>query len=136
MTARRRLWLATLLALAATGLTACGQSPTEVYVDMTTCAQMGDRDGFLDGFNARSRDLVEALISLSEAYGMEDENPYELLVFDSVDSEEIDATQGRAILHVRRKGRTRKILMVLDEDGRWRIDTEELERFWDEEGRQ
>ena len=124
------------VALCLVVLPACGQSPTEVYIDMTTCAQMGDREGFLDGFNERSRDLVEALISLSEAYGMEDENPYELLVFDSVDSEEIDATTGRAILHVRRKGRTRKILMVLNDDGLWRIDTEELETFWDEEGRQ
>lgn len=130
----RCLILAVILALAP--VAACTQTPTEVYVDMTTCAQMGDREGFLRGFTARSRDLVEALISLAEAYGMEDENPYELLVFDSVDEAVIEEGGERAVLHVRRRGATRKILMVKDDEGDWRIDTQELEDFWDEEGRQ
>lgn len=127
----RRLRLL-VLSLTVAALSACSQSPTAVYVNMTTAAQMGDRDGFLGGFSERSRDLVEALISLSEAYGMTDSNPYELLVFDSVEDETIDGD--RAILQVRTRGKTRKILLIQD-DGEWRIDTQELEAFWLEEGR-
>jgi hypothetical protein len=115
-------------------LAACGRSPSEVYTDMTTSAQMGDRDGFLAGFTERSRDLVGSLIGLSEAYGLLDSNPYELLVFDSIDDERIEASGDRAVLEVRRGGATRKILMV-QEDGDWRIDTQELETFWESEGR-
>ncbi|MGM0575031.1 MAG: hypothetical protein ACQEXJ_04790 [Myxococcota bacterium] len=118
----------------ASGLTGCFErSPKEVYVDMTTSAMMGDREGFLEGFTERSRDLVGALISLSEAYGMDDSNPYELLVFDSVDDVTIE--EDRAILMVRRRAQVRKILMVKSEDDEWRIDTRELEEFWEEHGR-
>ncbi len=113
-------------------VSACTQTPTEVYINMTTAAQMGDRDAFLAGFTERSRDLVEALISLSEAYVMADSNPYELLVYDSVDSEVIDGK--RAVLEVSTGGKKREILMV-DEDGQWRIDTQELEDFWQKGGR-
>lgn len=108
----------------------CQRTPTEAYIDMSTAAQMGDRDGFLAGFTTESRDLVEALITLSEAYGMTDSNPYELLVFDSVDEEEVEGD--RAILLVRRRGKTRKILMVREEDA-WRIDTKQLDAFWQNE---
>ncbi|MEZ4265525.1 MAG: hypothetical protein R3F39_04040 [Myxococcota bacterium] len=121
------------LVLAALGLLVCAgceRSPTEAYIDMSTAAQMGDRDGFLAGFTTDSRDLVEALITLSEAYGMTESNPYELLVFDSVDEEVIEEDQ--AILSVRRRGSTRKILMVRDEDA-WRIDTKKLDAFWQSE---
>ena len=127
-----RHWVGLLLALSL--LVGCGKTPSEAYTDMTTAAQMGDREGFLNGFTDRSRDLVGSLIGLSEAYGLLDSNPYELLVFDSIDDEQIDTTGERAILEVRRGGATRKILMV-QEDGDWKIDTEELETFWDSEGR-
>lgn len=124
--------LLALLLLAAVGLGACSRTPTEVYVDMTTAAQMGDREGFLAGFTAESRDLVHALIDLSEAYGMEDSNPYELLVYDTVEDEQVDGD--RAILTVSRRGRSARLLLV-KEDGDWRIDTAALEAFWNEEGR-
>lgn len=123
------VWLIALCLLAG-----CGQSPSEAYTDMTTSAQMGDREGFLNGFTERSRDLVGSLIGLSEAYGLLDSNPYELLVFDSIDDEQIDASGERAVLEVRRGGATRKLLMVR-EDGAWKIDTKELETFWESEGR-
>ncbi|MCB9785332.1 MAG: hypothetical protein H6744_01445 [Deltaproteobacteria bacterium] len=114
-------------------LAGCHRTPSEAYIDMTTSAQMGDREGFLAGFTQDSRDLVEALITLSEAYGMSDSNPYELLVFDTVEEEQVE--DDRAVLVVRRRATTRKILMVRDED-EWRIDTKQLEAFWDKEGRQ
>lgn len=122
------------LALLMAGLFAgCGESPTEAYVNMTTSAQLGDTEGFLEGFTERSRDLVGSMISLSDAYGIQDSNPYQLLVFDSVDAERIEKDGDRAVLDVRRGGKTRKILMVR-EDGEWRIDTRDLEAFWEAGG--
>ncbi len=130
------------LALALT-MTACGQTPTEVYVNMTTAAQMGDKDGFLEGFTMKSRALVDSLISLAEAYGMSQSNPYELLIFDEIEEEVIEGE--RAVLTVRHRGRIRKLLFVKEtcdgagalecDEGAWRIDTQKLETFWDEEGK-
>ena len=135
-----RLTLALTLSLCIAG---CSQSPTEVYVNMTTAAQMGDKDGFLEGFTLKSRALVGSLISLSEAYGMQDSNPYELLIFDEIEEEVIEGDQ--AVLQVRHRSRTRKLLFVKEtckgageldcDEGAWRIDTQELETFWDEHGK-
>jgi hypothetical protein len=69
---------------------------------------------------------------MSEAYGMRESNPYRLLVFDSVDQETIRGDE--AVITVRTGSRTRRILMI-QEDGAWRIDTARLEAFWNEEGR-
>ncbi len=135
-----RLALGLAFALSAAG---CSQTPTEVYVNMTTAAQMGDKDGFLAGFTLKSRALVASLISLSEAYGMNESNPYELLIFDEIEDEVIEGD--RAVLHVRHRSRTRKLLFVQEtckgagdldcDEGTWRIDTQELESFWDEQGK-
>lgn len=127
-----RHWFGLLIALSL--LMGCGRSPSEAYTDMTTAAQMGDREGFLKGFTERSRDLVGSLIGLSEAYGLLDSNPYELLVFDSIEDEQIEPSGDRAVLEVRRGRATRKLLMVR-EDGEWKIDTAELETYWESEGR-
>ena len=122
---------------------ACSQTPTEVYVNMTTAAQMGDKEGFLKGFTMKSRALVDSLISLAEAYGMNQSNPYELLIFDEIEEEVIEGE--RAVLTVRHRGRSRKLLFVKEscegagalecDEGSWRIDTQKLETFWDEEGK-
>ena len=124
-------------------LTGCAQSPTEVYVNMTTAAQMGDKDGFLQGFTMKSRALVDSLISLSEAYGMNQSNPYTLLIFDEIESETIEGDQ--AVLRVRHRARTRNLLFVKEscegaggqdcDEGTWRIDTQALETYWDEHGK-
>ena len=121
----------------------CSQTPTEVYVNMTTAAQMGDKDGFLEGFTMKSRALVDSLISLSEAYGMNQSNPYELLIFDEIEEESVEGE--RAVLRVRQRGRIRNLLFVKEscdgagemdcDEGAWRIDTQELETYWDEHGK-
>jgi hypothetical protein len=135
-----RLTIGLTLALLFAG---CSQSPTEVYVNMTTAAQMGDKDGFLEGFTLKSRALVGSLISLAEAYGMNESNPYELLIFDEIEDEVIEGD--RAVLHVRHRSRTRKLLFVVEtckgageldcDEGAWRIDTQELETYWGEHGK-
>ena len=128
---------------ALTLLAGCAQSPTEVYVNMTTAAQMGDKGGFLQGFTMKSRTLVDSLISLSEAYGMNQSNPYTLLIFDEIEGESIE--DERAVLQVRHRARTRSLLFVKEtcegageqecDEGAWRIDTQELETYWDENGK-
>ena len=110
-------------------LVACDTSPTEVYVDMTTSAMFGDRDGFLAGFTKDSKKLVKALISLSEAYSFHDENPYEMLVFETVISEKIGDDDETAILKVKTGAAKAKILMV-KEDDQWRIDIDRLHAYW------
>jgi len=143
MRARPRIWLAGGLLLCSLYVTGCAQSPTAVYVNMTTAAQMGDKDGFLEGFTLKSRALVGSLISLSEAYGMRESNPYELLIFDEIEEEVIEGD--RAVLQVRHRGRSRKLLFVQEtckgagemdcDEGAWRIDTQELETYWAEHGK-
>jgi len=138
----KHLVLAALL-MTSLMMVGCSQTPTEVYVNMTTSAQMGDKDGFLEGFTLKSRTLVDSLISLSEAYGMSESNPYELLIFDEIEDEVIEGD--RAVLHVRHRSRTRKLLFVREtckgageldcDEGAWRIDTQELESFWNESGK-
>ncbi len=125
--AHRMALLGTSLLVTAALASGCSRGPGDVYVDMTTAAQMGDREGFLTGFTTASRPLVEALIGLSEAYGMRNSNPYELLVFDSIDDEVVEGD--RAVLTVRTGAKTRRILMI-EEEGDWRIDTAALEKFW------
>lgn len=135
-------WLVGALLTAAL-LVGCDKSPTDTYIEMVTSAQMGDVDGFLDGFSKASKKLVKAQIELSEAYGMNDLNPYRLLVFDSVEQEtraSAKETVGKsyvcpkdcAVLNVMTGKRKRKILMLKVDDA-WRIDASALEDFWKQE---
>ena len=89
----RGLTLGALMVL----LSGCEQSPKAVYVNMTTAAQMGDKDGFLKGFTIKSRALVDSLISLSEAYGMNQSNPYTLLIFDEIEEETIEGERAERL---------------------------------------
>jgi hypothetical protein len=130
-------------------LAACGKDAKQTYVEMATAAMLGDIDGFLEGFSEESKKLVRAQITLSEAYGMEDLNPYELLVFNTVEEiAEFDkgAVPGKsyvckkpcAVLKLNNTGkgaRKRQAqLLMLEEEAGWRVDTRELELFWTQEG--
>ena len=122
-------------------LAGCDKGPVGTYVEMTTSAQMGDKAGFLKGFTKTSATLVDANITLTEAYGMDEFNPFTLIVFDTVDGEpefyEKGDTIGKkyrcpsscAVLLVRTNKRKRKILMVKEDDG-WRVDMKQLAQFW------
>ena len=129
MTTRRSLSL--LLGLGALlALSACGEGPKQAYYGMATAAEMGDRQGFLDGFTKESRPLIEAQISLSEGYGLKRDNPVRQLVFKAVDK--VETSDGQAILSVSRGSRKARILMVETDDG-WKIDTKKLAEFWEQE---
>ena len=125
---RITLLLTLLLPLA---LVACDEGPTERYYGMVTAAEMGDREGFLNGFNEKSQKLIAAQISLSEAYdGIDD--PIKQLVFERVDSVE-EVGEGRVVLDVMRGTVRKRILMVKDEEKGWIIDVNELAKFWNED---
>ena len=128
-----------IILLMSLGLLGCDQSPKEVYTDMATSAHFGDTDGFLKGFTANSKKILEGMIVLSEAYGMPGSNPYELLVYDVVVKEELFEKNKKfddfkcpkpcAMLTVKSDGKKKRLLMLQTEDG-WRIDIRALDKFW------
>ena len=132
-----------ILFLAMTFCTACGQSPTDTYVNMSTAAHLGDREAFLEGFTEDSRRIVKGLTSLSEAYGFKESDPYTKFVFDKVLKEEKYGEGEKAgsytcevpcaVLTVERSGkgkaRQTKLLMLETEEG-YQIDLAAQEDFW------
>jgi len=126
-------------------LAACGQSPSDAYINMASAARLGDREAFLTGFTEDSRRIVKGLASLSEAYGFRESDPYQKFVFDRVVKEEkfgegeksgkYKCDDSCAVLTVQGKGRSKgkkvKILMLKKEDG-WRIDLAEQQDYWNE----
>ena len=134
----RRLIVAMLLLAATLSLGACGKSPTGTYYDMIAAAKLGDRETFLTAFTEDSRHLIEALLELSDIYGLKRRDPYELLVHTEVVSEEPGEPEKKpgmkearevTILTVQVGHRRRKIKMV-QVDGEWKIDAFDLEKFW------
>ncbi|MCA9515260.1 MAG: hypothetical protein KC635_09985 [Myxococcales bacterium] len=131
MIARRRgILLGTALLALGAPLAACGEGPGDVYIGMATSAEFGDREGFLAGFTPESKALVEAQISLSEAYDLRQDDPVKQLVFDHLESVETDGD--KAVLEVSSGTKSKKILMVKTDEG-WRIDTKKLVDFWEDE---
>jgi hypothetical protein len=95
---------------------------------MATAAEFGDTEGFLKGFTKESKQLIQAQLSLSEAYGLKTENPLSMLVFSTVEKVEEDGET--AILDVSRGNTKRKIKMVKVPDEGWRIDVKVLGDYW------
>lgn len=116
-------------------LSACAKDgPLNVYMDMSTAAQMGDYDGFLRGFTAQSKQLVQSQLKLSEAYDLKRSNPVDLLVFQSVESiEEVEGDKNAVVLNVVSNNTRKRILMVKTEEEGWRIDVQKLAQFWEDE---
>ncbi|MFT7582558.1 MAG: hypothetical protein ACI9MR_004240 [Myxococcota bacterium] len=133
---RRFISLLLCVLLFGASTTACDSvGPKGAYYGLATAAEMGDRDGFLRGFTEKSEKLVQAQISISEAYGraygLQNDDPIKQLVFSNVDAVEIN--DDKAILSVSRGAKKRKILMVNDEARGWVIDVAKLADFWEEE---
>lgn len=135
--ARKRVIVS--LAVLATVVAGCASSPTDTYYEMVAAAKMGDRETFLDTFTPDSRSLIEALLELSDIYGLKRNDPYELLVHTDVAGEEpgepepvpgLEEPREVAYVIVQMKNRRRKIKMV-KVDGDWKIDAFDLEKFWE-----
>jgi hypothetical protein len=110
-------------------LGACAPSPEEVYADMGLAAAVGDRKGFLAAFTPESQQLVASQISLTEAYGLERDNPVTLLVFPTVDSVE-EVGDGEVVLNVSGRGNKPKQILFVKTDEGWRIDLKKLAKLW------
>lgn len=122
-------WLARALCASALAFVACDKAgPTNVYYGMATAAEFGDTEGFLKGFTKESKQLIQAQLSLSEAYGLKADNPLSMLVFSTVEKVEEDGET--AILDVSRGNTKRKIKMVKVPDEGWRIDVKVLGDYW------
>jgi hypothetical protein len=127
------------LALLAALVAGCSKTPTDTYYEMVAAAKMGDRETFLNTFTAESRSLIEALLELSDVYGLKRNDPYELLVHTDVAGEEpgepepvpgMQEPREVAYVVVQMKNRRRKIKMI-KVDGEWKIDAFDLEKFWE-----
>ncbi|MFO0746526.1 MAG: hypothetical protein U1F43_12755 [Myxococcota bacterium] len=126
MTTRSSFFQAAALAL---GLAACGSNgPKQVYYGMATAAEFGDLDTFLNGFTKESKQIVQAQLSLSGAYGLKSEDPVAMLVFPAVES--VEEKDDKAILTVSRGSVKKRLLMVNVPDVGWRIDAKQLAEFW------
>jgi hypothetical protein len=122
-------------------LAACGQSPSDTYINMAAAARLGDREAFLNGFTEDSRKIVKGLASLSEAYGLRESDPYQKFVFDRVVKEETfgegeksgkyKCDDSCAVVTVQRKGKGKKVkILMLKKDEGWRIDLAAQQDFW------
>jgi hypothetical protein len=119
------------LVLAAT-LWGCDKDdPINIYYGMATAAEFGDEKGFIKGFTKETTQLNEAQLSLSESYGLKNENPVTMLDFANVDNVVVE--EDRAILDVSRGSSKRKIVMVNVPDVGWRIDVKVLGDFWEDQ---
>ncbi|MCK6686075.1 MAG: hypothetical protein L6R30_27095, partial [Thermoanaerobaculia bacterium] len=105
--------------------------PKQVYYGMATAAEFGDLDTFLEGFTKESKQIVQAQLSLSDAYGLKADNPVSLLVFSAV--EDVEEKDDEAILTVTRGTVRKRILMVNVPEVGWRIDAKRLAEFWEDE---
>ena len=113
------------------GWCGCTQGPLEAYSRTLTCAHEGNQQCFLQGFTQDSRDLVGALVSMTEAYGMREANPHRLLFHDSVQS--IDITGDKALITVMAASSQRVIPMIREGDN-WCIDALQMHVICGSEG--
>ncbi len=135
---RKARWYGLLMLLALLA-TSCGKTATDTYYEMVTAAKMGDREAFLSAFTENSQHLIQALLDLSDIYGLKRNDPYQLLVHTEVVSEEpgepekipgAEEPREVAIVTVKVRHRRRKVKMV-KVDGDWKIDAFDLEKFWE-----
>ena len=121
--------LSVCLLLLAFVLPGCKDRPIEVYRRMLGSAQIGYEDGFVQGFSARSRAVVRALLRLTDVYGFESRNPLRMLDADDALAEDLRGDV--AVVMTERAGIERPVLFIRDEeDGdAWRVDLSEYERF-------
>ena len=113
------------------GLSSCmKQEPIEVYRNMLAATEVGYEDGFVEGFSKRSQGVVRALVRLSNAYGLDEQNPWALVSGDdAIEQKFIDDV---ALVRVKKSSNSKyQVLFVEDpdDDDAWRIDLDELEQF-------
>lgn len=121
-----RIWTALALLLVVAG---CSTPPEEVYEAAYKATQAKDRDAFVMHVTARSTALLDELDRVKEEGNLEYlASPFRLLPEPAKD-EPTRVRGNRAEVPVVR-GRNQGSVMLLKEDGEWRIDLLSLPEFW------
>lgn len=124
---------ALLICLAIGSFSSCmKQEPIEVYRNMLAATEVGYEDGFVEGFSKRSQGVVRALVRLSSAYGLDEQNPWALVSGD--DAVEQEYIADIALVRVKKGSKSKYQVLFIedpDDDDAWRIDLDELEQFLD-----
>ena len=108
-------------------LAACQSPPETVVRDLSAAAARGDWNGFTHHLSHRSRALFRAALSAAPE-GRSLLAPEGLS--DEIDILAVGAQEGVARVEVRgRDGEVWPIVLV-EEDGRWRVDLFECQRVW------
>ena len=119
-----------ILLLAAALVAGCKASPTEAYERAKAAAEAKDEDALLANLTEKSATLLTRLGEVDKASGGRlryIRNPLEIHRFGEVVGEDVNDT--RAVLTVQERGQQQRVLLVF-EDGAWRIEATELPDFW------
>ena len=133
-----------IVVLAAMGLlfvvtVGCSESPEKAYYRMVAAAKLGHKEAFLEAFTPESRQVIGALLELSELYSLRQHEPYRLLVHTdvvSVERGEPERAEGQreprdVAFVVVQVGSSRRKIKMVQVDGEWKIDAFDLESFWE-----
>ena len=109
----------------------CRQPPTEVYLEARSAAETEDVEAFLPHFTRWSRTLLRGfsdVVDESRRRLQYVRDPMKLHAFGDVTNETI--TDDVAVLEVEGARGTERVVLVV-EDGVWRIDALRLAGFWE-----
>ncbi len=123
----RKLALIIVSIVIAAATASCQKSPEASFAELATAAQNGDDEAFLDGLTRASRDVVRGVLAAAP-----EARPRLLPTSLSGDVQVIaSASEGdRALLRVSDGDGPPMPVVLLLEDGRWRLDLFETERAW------
>ncbi len=120
-----------VVALTIVGSMGCRQPPAEVYLEARSAAEAENMDAFLPHFTRWSRTLLQGfseVVDQSRRRLQYVRDPLKLHSFGDVTNETI--TEDLAILEVTGSRGTEQVVLVV-EDGAWRIDALRLAGFWE-----
>jgi hypothetical protein len=120
--------VAILCTLASIG---CRQTPSEVYIEARTAAETEDLEAFLPHFTRWSRSVLRGfsdVVDQSRRRLQYVRTPMMIHTFGDVANETI--TDDLAVLEVTGSRGSEKVVLVV-EDGAWRIDAFRLAGFWE-----
>ena len=120
--------VATLCTLASIG---CRPAPSEVYIEAQTAAETEDLEAFLPHFTRWSQSVLRGfsdVVDQSRRRLQYVRTPMDIHTFGDVANETI--TDDLAVLEVTGSRGSEKVILVV-EDGAWRIDAFRLAGFWE-----
>lgn len=114
----------------------CKPSPTKIYMKAMEAKKKKKEQRFLAFFTKESRTVIDKLLEMSRAKRyVYLKDPYELLPYKIVEKEEIDEANGVATLTTKRDKFRLRVVMVR-QDGEWRIDGLQLKTLFTQKAAQ